>query len=74
MTRPPLAIVEWLDAWAEATPTATEHPRSSVGWLVLKNSKIVRLAQTFDAEGADDCITIPRAIVRRVTIVRKASK
>lgn len=78
---PCVAVVEWDDAWTEGDPEpkqADRYPQLSCGWLVESSRKVVRLAQTRNADdnneddgGFRDVITIPRALVRKLVRLSK---
>lgn len=71
------AIVHWLDAYeyAEHEPNEPGFPQISVGILVAKNRKFVKLAKTAAANpgpGDDDfgdVLTIPAGMVREISII-----
>jgi len=70
-----LAIVTWHDAFGigdnhvDTDDAILVDPfvRHSVGWLVKRRPVV--LAQTFDGKGIASTLTIPRGIVRRITVM-----
>jgi hypothetical protein len=62
--------VEWLDAYfSDTLPKDVNMVRTTAGWLVQNNKRVVRVALTYDDRGAADMMTIPRGMVRSVRIV-----
>lgn len=66
-----LALVVWRDAWFSAQLSVDINlNRSTVGWLVHNNKRIVRIALTYDHErGPADIMNIPRAMVKQIKIL-----
>lgn len=81
MTELPIALVEWIDAWAsQAGHTAEElddehrgKPTNSVGFLVLQDKHGIMLAGCADDDGFDRVLFIPAGIVKSVLILAKDS-
>lgn len=71
------AIVHWLDAYeyAEHEPNEPGFPQISVGILVAKNRKFVKLAKTAAAnpgphdDDFGDVLTIPAGMVRSIEVI-----
>lgn len=65
-----IAVVEWCDAWFSATLSADVNLiRTTSGWLVQNNKRVVRVALTLDDRGPGDIMNIPRAFVRKVRVL-----
>ena len=69
-----LIIVEWLDITAyagwETHEEATLTPFKTVGWLVFSDDKVVKVANTIDAEGIGGGITVfPRGCIEKMEAV-----
>lgn len=64
------AVVEWQDAWLSSTLSADVNLiRTTAGWLVQNNKRVVRVALTVDERGPGDVMSIPRGMVRKVRVV-----
>jgi hypothetical protein len=68
MKPPPRVTVHWLDAWLDVGEASDddEHPRESTGYLIANGPKLVRIAQSWDAQGGDDHLTVPTGMVVRI--------
>jgi hypothetical protein len=67
----PLAVVVWNDAWSNyEVEEITECLQETVGFLVEKTSKVVRVAQTRDADSVCDVCNIPRGMVRSIKVIK----
>lgn len=67
--RPPrrrLVQVTWEDAFC--APTRHDEPfwQHSVGWVVKDNKRVLAVAQTWNENGPNEVLHVPRAYVRRV--------
>lgn len=73
----PLVIVEWLDAWGDATSAITpqdahltHHPEiiSTLGWVLLETPTGIRVASEFCADGSYRATSfIPSGMIKSVT-------
>lgn len=77
---PPVAQVEWIDAYADkewhslkkAAAKVTPKVSVSVGFLLQEDATGVVLAQTANSlRMVGDCIAIPAGMVRKVTILNE---
>lgn len=67
-----IALVLWHDAHFAESDDGTDHiPIHSVGVLLRNTKKCVKLAQSYDSEGASEVLTIPRDYVKSVEIIGK---
>jgi hypothetical protein len=75
MKSPDLVVVEWVDAyhldgWRFGEPTkATFDPCWTVGFLVDKTKDGVAIAQTWYEDDMANIISIPKGMIRRLTVI-----
>ena len=70
MSHQKLAVVEWTDAWfSSSLVTDVNLLRTTAGWLIQNNKRIVRIALTLDERGPADILSIPRAMIRKIRII-----
>ena len=69
-----LAVVTWDDAFSvdrdvddDEEVLRKPYLRHSVGWLI--NRRPLVLAETFDTKGISHTLTIPRSIVKNMTVL-----
>ena len=77
---PPIAVVVWHDAHFSFRDSDDSRPHTvthSTGWLTRCDDKCVKLSQSRYNEGEgkpEDTLTIPRAMVQSVRIVRSLNR
>ncbi len=70
-------LVHWLDAFVQETNEDSYCEQVSTGLLVSESKRFIKLAQTFDPDGADprDVLVIPMGMVLdRVVLWTTATK
>lgn len=65
-----IAVVTWLDAYfSDSLPKEINMVRTTAGWLVQCNKRVVRIALTHDERGYADMMSIPKMMVRSMKIL-----
>jgi hypothetical protein len=78
---PQIVLIEWTDAahefgWMggnDVKDDAIDLTCVSVGWLLKKTPKYIKLCQTYSEDNHAQTIIIPKAMIKRVTSLKKAS-
>jgi hypothetical protein len=76
---PQIVLIEWTDAahefgWMEGNdvkPVDIDLTCLSVGWVLAKTSKYIKLCQTYSDDNHAQTIIIPRAMVKNITSMKK---
>lgn len=70
MSNRKIALVTWTDAYfSDTLPKEINMLRTTCGFLIQNNSRVVRIAQTLDERGPGDILSVPRGMVRTVKLV-----
>lgn len=77
MKKPRLVHIEWLDAehefgWQDGNDIDTNVdvvPCYSVGWLLAKNKKAVKLCQTWSTDNHAQTLVIPAGMIEKITFI-----
>ena len=76
---PQIVLIEWTDAahefgWMEGNDekdTEIDLTCLSVGWVLKKTSKYIKLCQTYSSDNHAQTIIIPKGMIRAVTLLSK---
>ena len=75
MAKPKLVHIKWLDAehefgWQDGNDVEQPedvNPCYSVGWLLTKNKKVVKICQTWSEENHAQTLVIPARMIEQIT-------
>lgn len=76
---PQIVLIEWTDAahefgWMEGNDekdTEIDLTCLSVGWVLKKTFKYIKLCQTYSSDNHAQTIIIPRAMIKHITSLKK---